>query len=81
MAQSDYLVPEVGIAVTLSKPQQQEVKEFVLRNKEIFSELPGETSGVEHDIITPPGERVKLKPYRIPEAQCEAIRGEVQRML
>ena len=32
-------VPEVGIAETLSKSQQQEVKEFVLRNKETFSDL------------------------------------------
>ena len=75
------MIPEVGIAVTLSRPQQQEVKEFVLCNKEVFSELPGQTSGVEHDIITPPGERVKLKPYRIPEARREAIREEVQKML
>lgn len=34
----DRQVPEVRIAVTLSKSQQQEVREFVLHNKEVFSE-------------------------------------------
>ena len=72
-------VPEVGIAETLSKTQKQEVKEFVLRNKEKFSDLPGWVSGVEHDIITTPGDKVKLKPYRIPEARREAIRQEVKK--
>uniref|UniRef100_A0A803JMY6 Gypsy retrotransposon integrase-like protein 1 n=1 Tax=Xenopus tropicalis TaxID=8364 RepID=A0A803JMY6_XENTR len=37
----DNLVPEVKIAETLSVSQKQEVKEFLMRNRDVFSDLPG----------------------------------------
>ncbi|XP_041440518.1 uncharacterized protein LOC121400717 [Xenopus laevis] len=75
------LIPEVKIAETLSGVQKQEVKEFLMRNREVFSEHPGHTSIVEHDIVTNPGDHVKLKPYRIPEARRQVVAEEVKKML
>uniref|UniRef100_A0A8C5Q151 ribonuclease H n=1 Tax=Leptobrachium leishanense TaxID=445787 RepID=A0A8C5Q151_9ANUR len=73
-------VPEVKIAESLSKSQKQEVREFLIKNREKFSELPGQTSVTQHDIVTEPGARVKLKPYRIPEARRKDISREVKKM-
>ncbi|XP_068121096.1 uncharacterized protein [Hyperolius riggenbachi] len=74
-------VPEVRVSGALSRPQAQEVKEFLLRNADVFSDLPGCTHVIEHDIVTDPQARVRLKPYRIPEARRQAVAGEIQRML
>lgn len=73
--------PEVRVSETLSKSQKQETKELVQRNYDVFSELPGRTTAIKHDIVTEPGVRVHLKPYRVPEARRQAISGEVKKML
>ncbi|XP_063281813.1 uncharacterized protein LOC134566029 [Pelobates fuscus] len=70
-------VPEVNIADTLAPHQRNEVREFVLRNRDVFAPVPGKTHVIKHDIITEPGKRVNLKPYRIPEARKEAIKAEI----
>lgn len=74
-------VESVQVANTLSKTQSQQAKEFLQRNKEKFSDLPGLTSTIEHDIITEPGVKVFVRPYRIPEAQRKAVSEEVKKML
>ena len=33
-----------------------------------------------HNIVTEPGKKVRLRPYRIPEAHQNAIKEEVDRM-
>lgn len=73
--------PEVRVSETLSNSQKQETKELVQRNYDVFSELPGRTTAIKHDIVTEPGVRVHLKPYRVPEARRQAISGEVKKML
>nr|XP_014351258.1 PREDICTED: uncharacterized protein LOC102352713 [Latimeria chalumnae] len=39
------------------------------------------TTAIYHDIVTPPGVTVKVKPYHIPEAKKKEIAAEVKRML
>ena len=55
--------------------------ELVDQNQDVFSSEPGQTNLVQHHIITEPGKKVKLSPYRIPEARREAVRTEVRTML
>ena len=55
--------------------------ELVDQNQDVFSSEPGHTNLVQHHIITEPGKKVKLRPYRIPEARREAVRTEVKTML
>ena len=78
---SPQLSVPVPISDDLSPRQVQELKEVVMRFQDRFSEVPGRTHVLRHDIITEPGKVVRQKPYRIPEARRHAIEGEVKKML
>nr|XP_006012602.1 PREDICTED: uncharacterized protein LOC102366250 [Latimeria chalumnae] len=71
----------VHISEDLTPDQKKLAVEMVERNQDVFSSSPGRTRGIYHDIITPPGVTVKVKPYRIPEAKRREVATEVQRML
>ena len=73
--------PNVPLGDQLTPRQRQELHELVARNQDIFATTPGHTTLIEHDIITEPGKRVKLRPYRVPEARRQIIPEEVQKML
>ncbi|KAJ8264277.1 hypothetical protein GJAV_G00147290 [Gymnothorax javanicus] len=64
--------PEVPLGEQLTPCQRQELRELVGRNQDVFNPTPGRTNLVTHDIVTEPGKRVKLRPYRIPEARRQA---------
>ena len=49
--------------------QTQDMREMVLQHLDIFSERTGRATIASHDIRTQPGVRVRLRPYRIPEAR------------
>ena len=55
--------------------------EVVLQHQDVFSEVPGRTTIVQHDIRTVLGVAVHVPPYRVPEARRIAIRVEVAKML
>ena len=46
-----------------------------------FSWPESGTNLIEHRIITERGKKVKLRPYRIPEARRNIIKEEVEKML
>ena len=73
--------PPVPIGDELAPDQKREVKELLERNRDRFSELPGRTHAISHDIHTSPGQVVRQRPYRIPEARRVAIKKEVEIML
>ncbi|KAG5842700.1 hypothetical protein ANANG_G00180410 [Anguilla anguilla] len=73
--------PEVTLGKQLTGHQIQDLRELLDRNRDVFSKLPGRTSIIAHHIATEPGKKVRLRPYRIPEAQRDTIREEVRRML
>ncbi|XP_058889537.1 cyclin-dependent kinase 15 isoform X2 [Acipenser ruthenus] len=43
--------------------------------------VPGRTTVIQHKIVTPPGVKVKVRPYTIPEAKREDMNKEVENML
>lgn len=75
------VTPDVKMGIQLSPRQKQDLQELLWRNRDVFSDLPGLTSLISHDIVTEPGKIVRLRPYRIPEAKREAIQKEVKKML
>ncbi|XP_071061873.1 uncharacterized protein [Pseudochaenichthys georgianus] len=77
----DQEVAEVEYGPGLSKAQLQQTKELVQQTLDVFSLRPGRTTMVEHQIHTEPGQKVKMRPYRVPEARRAAIEQEVQKML
>ena len=73
--------PEVPMGHELTDRQRQELTELVGRHRDVFSEVPGRTHLAQHDIETEAYKKVRLRPYRIPEARRDAVRDEVRRML
>ncbi len=72
---------EVEMGAQLTPTQKQDLRELVSQHSDVFSLLPGRTTVVHHDMVAEPGRKARLKPYCIPEAQREAIREEVRKML
>ena len=65
----------------LTPQQRRDLRELVNQHRDVFSAEAGRTDLVHHRIVTEPGKKVKLRPYRIPEARREAVRREVRTML
>ncbi|KAJ8340681.1 hypothetical protein SKAU_G00353140 [Synaphobranchus kaupii] len=72
---------EVQMGEQLTPSQRQDLQDLVNRNRDVFSTEAGHTDLIQHQIITEPGRRVKLRPYRIPEARREAIAAEWYRQM
>ncbi len=77
-AQSQPLV--VDVDPQLSGSQKTELEHLVSQFSDVFSETPGRTTVIHHEIRTPPGV-VRQRAYRIPEARRPAIEEEVKKML
>ncbi|KAL1277196.1 hypothetical protein QQF64_023869 [Cirrhinus molitorella] len=71
----------VDINPELSATQKTELRHLVGQFQDVFSENPGHTHILRHDIKTPPGVIVRQRPYRVPEARRHAIEEEVLKML
>ena len=72
---------DVDISEGLTPEQRKEVQELVYEYRDIFTERPGTTDLVEHEIevITP--HPVRVAPYPIPYAKQEVVQREVEAML
>ncbi|KAJ8346947.1 hypothetical protein SKAU_G00283480 [Synaphobranchus kaupii] len=68
---------QVPMGEQLTPSQRQDLQDLVNRNRDVFSAEAGHTDLIQHRIVTEPGKRVKLRPYRIPEARREAIAAEL----
>ena len=73
--------PPVVRGTELSPAQGQDLKELIGRSRDVFSERPGRTHAITHDIDTKPGVVIRQRPYRIPEARRKAVQEEVKKML
>ncbi|KAL1252489.1 hypothetical protein QQF64_017182 [Cirrhinus molitorella] len=71
----------VDINPELSATQKTELSHLVGQSQDVFSENPGHTNLLQHDIKTPPGVIVRQRPYRVPEACRHTIEEEIQKML
>ncbi|KAL0148818.1 hypothetical protein M9458_055827 [Cirrhinus mrigala] len=65
----------------LSAAQKADLRHLVGQFLDVFSDNPGQTNVLSHDIRTPPGVIVRQRPYRVPEARRQAIEAEIQKML
>ncbi len=63
----------------LSPQQQQEVSNICLPG--VFSEYPGYTTLIEHDIVLKPDAVVRRMSYRVPERLQGSLKGEIDLML
>ncbi|KAL0173155.1 hypothetical protein M9458_033466, partial [Cirrhinus mrigala] len=65
----------------LSAAQKAELRHLVGQFLDVFSDTPGQTNVLSHDIRTPPGVIIRQRTYRVPEARRQAIEEEIQKML
>ena len=72
---------DVHMGEQLTTPQKQDLQEMVEGHRDVFSPEPGRTTLIQHRIVTERGQKVKLRPYRLPEARRAAVRDEVRAML
>ena len=74
-------VERVTLGSEITVCQTRQVKEVLNAFASLFQGKPGKTDLVQHDIVTEVGKVVRLRPYRIPEAQRVVIDKEVEAML
>lgn len=60
------------IAEDLTDRQKEEVRSLIKHNRHVFSELPGRTTAIFHD-VTVPGKRVHVRTDRVPKARRKNI--------
>ena len=71
--------PQLG--TDLSSTQREQLRQLLEEFGEIFSDIPGLTDLVQHDIHTGSASPVRLPPYRLPQAYREPVLHELEEML
>ena len=72
---------QVKFGSDLSSQQIDDLKQLMSRYSEIFSDMPGNTSLVEHTIELGDPRPIRVKPYAFPYAKLEMVKREVEQML
>ncbi|XP_056612851.1 protein NYNRIN-like [Triplophysa dalaica] len=72
--------PVLQMGEHLSPVQKQDIQYLVSQFRDVFSEKPGQTRIIQHEIRTPPGVVVRQRSYRVPETRRLAIEKEIKRM-
>ena len=67
--------------VDLTEDQQKEMMKILEIYKEVFTDVPGKSNLVEHRIILNNEDPVRYKPYPLPYAVREKLKGEIKDML
>ena len=71
----------VCLGVELSREQRSEITEVLGRLKKIFTDIPGNTSIIEHRVHLKDDRPIRCKPYALPYAVREEIQEEIQEMI
>ena len=74
-------VKDVKLGIELTKMQQEEMMDTLVRYAEVFSDIPGNTDIIEHKIKLTDNNPVRSRPYPLPYALRENLKREIQDML
>ena len=74
-------VGEVKLGDELSEDQQCVLKDLVRRYSDVFTDMPGETDVIQHQIKLTDDTPIRCKPYPLPYAMREELRNEADVML
>ena len=74
-------VKDVKLGIELTKTQQEEMMDTLVRYEEVFSDIPGKTNVIEHKIELTNNNPVRSRPYPLPYALRENLKREIQDML
>ena len=65
----------------LPEDQRRVLKDLVLRYPDVFTDMPGETDVIQHQIRLTDDTPIRCKPYPLPYAMREELRNEVDTLL
>ena len=74
-------VKDVKLGSELTKIQQEEMMDTLVRYAEVFLDIPGKTDMIEHKIELTDNNPVRSRPYRLPYALRENLTKEIEDML
>ena len=74
-------VRDVKLGDELPKDQQCLLKDLVRRYPDVFTDMPGETDVIQHQIKLTDDTPIRCKLYPLPYAMREELRNEVDTML
>lgn len=77
----DKLLADIEENTHLSNQERQELIELVREFEGSFSDMPGKTALIEHDIELTSNGPIRSKPYRWSPRQKEILKSEIKRML
>ena len=72
---------DVKLGHGLSSSQESEVRNIVYEFRDVFSDVPGKTNLIEHEMELTSLEPVRTRPYPIPYSMREELRSDVKKML
>ena len=79
--QSKESIQDVCVGAELNSEQQNEVMKVLRRYEEIFTEIAGKASVIEHKIDLTDNHPIRCKPYPLPYAKRGEIREEIKNMM
>ena len=74
-------VLDIKLGDELPKDQRRVLKDLVRRYPYVFTDMPGETDVIQHQIRLTDDTPIRCKPYALPYAMREELRNEVDTML
>ncbi|KAF6030922.1 hypothetical protein EB796_010766 [Bugula neritina] len=72
---------DVILGEELGNQQRRQLEELLRKFEGIFSDLPGNATGIEHSIELTTDEPVKSKPYGLPYRVRETLKADIEDML
>ena len=72
---------DVHLDQSLTCPKVSELRALMEANEEIFTDTPGNTDLVTHDIKLTATQPIRVKPYPVPFSQTKVMEDEVRKMI
>ena len=72
---------DVCLGVNLGEAQQGEIMNVLGKYTDVFTDLPGKTDLIKHRVELTENEPIRSKPYPLPYAVREELRGEIREMI
>ena len=79
--QSKESIQDVCVGAELNGEQQNEVMEVLRRYEELFTEIPGKASVIEHKIDLTDDRPIRCKPFSLPYAKRGEIRKKIKNIM
>ena len=72
---------DVDVCKSLSENKQSSIVSLLQEFGGVLTDLPGRTDVVEHEVNLTTDEAIRNKPYQIPYAFRDSVRGEIKKMI